>query len=42
MPKVKQNSAAGNATPANVGDEAELWQMDDAIAANLKELGFGS
>jgi len=49
VPKVKKNSAPASATSANVGYEAQLWQMADAlrgsmdaaIAVNLKELGYG-
>ncbi len=35
MPKVKKNSAAANATSANVGYEAELWQMADALRGSM-------
>ncbi len=35
MPKVKKNSAAANATSANLGFEAKLWQMADALRNNM-------
>ena len=35
MPKVKKNSASANATAANVGYEAELWQMADALRGSM-------
>jgi type I restriction enzyme M protein len=33
--KVKKNSAPANATSANVGYEAELWQMADALRGSM-------
>jgi type I restriction enzyme M protein len=35
MAKVKKNSAHPNATSANVGYEAELWQMADALRGSM-------
>ena len=35
MPKVKKNSASANATFANVGYEAELWQVADALRGSM-------
>jgi type I restriction enzyme M protein len=35
VPKVKKNSATANATSANVGYEAELWQMADALRGSM-------
>jgi len=35
VPKVKKNSAPANATAANVGYEAELWQMADALRGSM-------
>ena len=35
MPKVKKNSAAASATSANVGYEAQLWQMADALRGSM-------
>ena len=35
MPKLKKNSASANATDANVGYEAELWQMADALRGSM-------
>jgi len=35
VPKVKKNSAAANATSANVGYEAQLWQMADALRGSM-------
>ena len=56
MAKRKKHAEKSDATSANVGYEAQLWQMADvlraqqaeaakldaAIAANLKELGYGA
>ena len=35
MPKVKKNSAPASATSANVGYEAQLWQMADALRGSM-------
>src|SRR5688572_1941313 len=35
MPRSKKNSAAGKSTSANVGYEAELWQMADALRGSM-------
>ena len=35
MPKVKKDSASANATSANVGYEAELWLMADALRGSM-------
>ena len=35
MPRVKKTSASANATAANVGYEAELWQMADALRGSM-------
>jgi hypothetical protein len=35
VPKVKKNSASANSTAANVGYEAELWQMADALSGSV-------
>ena len=35
MPKVKKSSAPASATSANVGYEAQLWQMADALRNTL-------
>src|SRR5436309_9093197 len=35
MPKPKKNSTPANATGANVGYEAELWQMADALRGSM-------
>ena len=35
MPKVKKNTAPVNTTAANVGYEAELWQMADALRGSM-------
>jgi type I restriction enzyme M protein len=33
--KVKKNSTSANATGANVGYEAELWRMADALRDSM-------
>jgi type I restriction-modification system DNA methylase subunit len=35
VPKVKKNPAAANTTSANVGYEAQLWQMADALRGSM-------
>ena len=35
MPKVKKNSDAANTTSANVGYEAQLWRMADALRGSM-------
>ena len=35
VPKPKKNRAPANATDANVGYEAELWQMADALRGSM-------
>jgi type I restriction enzyme M protein len=35
VPKVKKNSAPASATSANVGYEAQLWQMADALRGSM-------
>ena len=35
MPKVKKTSAPAGATSANVGYEARLWQMADALRGSM-------
>jgi type I restriction enzyme M protein len=35
VPKVKKNSASANSTSANVGYEAQLWQMADALRGSM-------
>ena len=35
MPKAKKSSTAANTTSANVGYEAELWQMADALRGSM-------
>jgi type I restriction enzyme M protein len=35
MPKPKNNRAPANTTSANVGYEAELWQMADALRGSM-------
>jgi len=35
MPKLKKNSNAVNETAANIGYEAELWRMADALRGSM-------
>ncbi|MDI3317840.1 MAG: class I SAM-dependent DNA methyltransferase [Bacillota bacterium] len=35
MPRTRKNTASSNATTANVGYEAELWQMADALRGSM-------
>ena len=35
MPKVKKNATVKNSTAANVGYEAELWQMADTLRGSM-------
>ena len=37
MPKMKKNSAPASTTAANVGYEAQLWQMADALREQQAE-----